>query len=195
MTIEALAAPLSYRDWLAFPDDGHQYEVVEGIPVVNPSPNTRHQVGAQRLAVALSLAAPEPLLVMTSPIDWVLRAARPAHVRQPDIVVVHPDQCSFRAIVGVPVLAVEVLSPSSVERDVVTKRHAYARAGCPHYWLVDPAETSITAFTLAGRRYERAGRSVGGDSFAVDLPFPLQVVPDALVRNAPTGDDEPAGER
>jgi Uma2 family endonuclease len=188
MTIVALDAPLSYRDWLAFPDDGHQYEVVEGIPVVNPSPNTRHQVAAQRLAVVLSLAAPEPLLVMTSPIDWVLRAARPAHVRQPDIVVVHPDQCSFRAIVGVPVLAVEVLSPSSVERDVVTKRHAYARAGCPHYWLVDPAEPSITAFALDGRRYERVARAAAHDTFETEAPFPVRAVPDALVRHAPTDD-------
>jgi Uma2 family endonuclease len=189
MTIVALGAPLSYRDWLAFPDDGHQYEVVEGIPVVNPSPNIRHQVVVQRLAVVLSLAAPEPLLVMTSPIDWVLRAERPAHVRQPDIVVVHPDQCSSRAIVGTPALAVEVLSPSSVERDVVTKRRAYARAGCPHYWLVDPAQASIVAFALAGRRYERLAHAAGSEALRLDSPFSVVVVPDALVRDAPAADE------
>ncbi len=186
MTIAALGAPLSYRDWLASPDDGHQYEVVEGIPVVNPAPNVRHQIAAQRLTTALALAAPEPLLVLSSPVDWVLRAARPAHVRQPDIVVVHPDQASAQAIVGVPLLAVEVLSPSSVERDVVTKRRAYARAGCPHYWVIDPAEPSITAFALVGRRYELVERASGADAFVVEVPFSLRVVPDDLVRNAPT---------
>ena len=186
MTIVALDAPLSYRDWLAFPDDGHQYEVVEGIPVVNASPNVRHQIASQRIATILSVAVPEPFFVMTAPIDWVLRAARPAHVRQPDIVVVHPDQCSLRAIVGVPTLAVEVLSPSSVERDVVTKRHAYARAGCAHYWLVDPSVPSIVAFTLVGRRYERVERAEGTEPFVVDAPFPLRVVPEDLVRGAPT---------
>lgn len=71
-------------------------------------------------------------------------------MRKPDVVVVHPDQVSTRAIMGVPLLAVEVLSQSSVERDVVVKRRAYARAGCAHHWLVDPEAPSIAAFEVIG---------------------------------------------
>ena len=189
MALAAFDAPLSYRDWLAFPDDGHQYEVVEGIPVVNPSPNIRHQIASNRLAYILTSAAPAPLFVMASPVDWVLRAARPAHVRQPDIVVAHPDQLDFNAIRGVPLLAIEVLSPSSVERDVVTKRHAYARAGCPHFWLVDPSVPSIVVFTLVGRRYKRVDQAEGATALVVDEPFAMRVVPDDLVAGAPERDD------
>ena len=185
MALAAFDAPLSYRDWLAFPDDGHQYEVVEGIPVVNPAPNVRHQVASVRLASLLLAAAPAPLVVMASPVDWVLQAERPAHIRQPDIVVVHPDQLDRRAIRGVPLLVVEILSPSSVERDVVTKRRVYARAGCPHYWLVDPEPPSIVTFALVAGRYERRDRAEGATALVVDDPFELRVVPDDLLIGAP----------
>lgn len=87
-----------------------------GIPVVSPAPNVRHQIASNRLAYIRTGAAPEPLIVVAPPVDWVLRAERPAEVRQPDIVVVHPDQLDRRAIRGVPLLAVEILSPWSVER-------------------------------------------------------------------------------
>ena len=186
MTIVAFDASLSYRDWLAFPDDGHQYEVVEGIAVVNPAPNTRHQVVASRLHHALSAAAPEPLLVLAAPVDWVLRSDRPAHVRQPDLVVVRPDALDARAIRRPPLIAVEILSPSSHERDLVTKRHAYADAGCAHYWIVDPDEPAIIAFTLVDRAYQESARARGSVPLAVDEPFAVRVVPNDLVRGAPT---------
>ena len=185
MTIVALGASLSYRDWLAFPDDGHQYEVVEGIAVVNPAPNTRHQVVSSRLHVVLSAAAPEPLLVLGAPIDWVLQPERPAHVRQPDLVVVHPDALDALAIRRPPLLAVEILSPSSHERDLVTKRHAYAAAGCAHYWIVDPDEPAIIAFTLVDGVFQESARARGSEPLVVDEPFAVRIMPAELRRGAP----------
>lgn len=187
MALAAFDAPLSYRDWLAFPDDGHQYEVVEGIPVVNPSPNVPHAIVSVRLAVILSAAAPAPFFVLAAPMDWVLRADRPAHVRQPDLVVVGPDQVDYRAVVGTPLLAVEILSPSSRERDLVTKRRIYAHAGCRHYWIVDPDpdEPGIVAFHLVSGTYDEAGRAVGDQPLVLHDPFPVTVVPSALVAGVP----------
>ncbi len=99
-----------------------------GIPVVSPAPNVRHQIASNRLAYIRTGAAPEPLIVVAPPVDWVLRAERPAEVRQPDIVVVHPDQLDRRAIRGVPLLAVEILSPWSVERGGSSRRTGRRRA-------------------------------------------------------------------
>jgi Uma2 family endonuclease len=39
--------------------------------------------------------------------------------------------------VGVPVLAVEVLSPSTASRDRGKKRRIYQEAGVAEYWIVD----------------------------------------------------------
>lgn len=40
-------------------------------------------------------------------------------------------------LIGVPDLVVEIVSPSSVRKDTVTLRAAYARATIPEYWLID----------------------------------------------------------
>jgi Uma2 family endonuclease len=52
-------------------------------------------------------------------------------------------------------LAVEVVSPSNASRDTVLKRHDYAEAGTPHYWIVDHKTQTATVLALddSGRRY------------------------------------------
>lgn len=47
-------------------------------------------------------------------------------VRQPDLVVITHEQADWPRLESPPLLAVEVLSPASVERDVVTRRAEYA---------------------------------------------------------------------
>ena len=44
---------------------------------------------------------------------------------------------------GAPDLVIEVLSPSTTERDRVLKSSSYLRFGVPEYWIVDPAERTI----------------------------------------------------
>ena len=39
---------------------------------------------------------------------------------------------------GIPLLVVEVLSPSTARYDRLVKRHRYQRAGTREYWIVDP---------------------------------------------------------
>lgn len=50
-------------------------------------------------------------------------------------------------------LVMEVVSPNSAARDRVKKRREYARAGIPEYWLVDPAQRTITVLTLRHESY------------------------------------------
>ena len=42
-----------------------------------------------------------------------------------------------RHVIGAPDWIVEVLSPSTRNRDMVTKRALYKRAGVREYWMVD----------------------------------------------------------
>lgn len=50
-------------------------------------------------------------------------------------------------------LVVEILSPDKPERDLVEKRVDYAEAGILEYWLVDPADESLTVLELRGGAY------------------------------------------
>ena len=56
-----------------------------------------------------------------------------------------------------------------------------ARAGCPQYWVVDPDEPSITAWTLHDGEYIEAAHATGAEQFSVTEPFPVTLTPDSLV--------------
>ncbi|MBI3792435.1 MAG: Uma2 family endonuclease [Gemmatimonadetes bacterium] len=134
----------------ALPDDGQRYEIVDGELLVTPSPGLEHQTAVGRLFYALyGYAEAEGrhatddnrILVLTSPSD--IRA--PKTMLQPDVFAVR--RADARAGFPIPLerilLAVEVLSPSNRQHDLVTKRDAYRRAGIPVYWIVDPADQCV----------------------------------------------------
>src|SRR4051794_964600 len=54
-------------------------------------------------------------------------------------------------IAGVPVLVVEILSPSSVEEETNEKIDAYREAGVPLIWVIDPHDRTIVIYRH-GRR-------------------------------------------
>jgi Uma2 family endonuclease len=58
---------------------------------------------------------------------------------------------------GPPDLAVEIVSPESVERDYVAKRHQYQQARVPEYWILDEENTAVLLLRLDARgRYREA---------------------------------------
>lgn len=50
----------------------------------------------------------------------------------------------FLELEGTPDMVLEVVSPSSVKKDKVLLRQAYAEAGIPEYWLVDARKEPLT---------------------------------------------------
>jgi Uma2 family endonuclease len=57
----------------------------------------------------------------------------------------------------VPAFAVEVLSPSSVERDTVLKYKDYAAHGVEEYWIVDPIAEQAQQHVLSNGKYTLSG--------------------------------------
>ncbi len=124
---------------LALPDDGLRHELLDGVHVVTPSPTLLHQAILREIEHCLvtALAGADGLQVFWSPADIVLG---PRTLVQPDLFVVrHQPGRPPRTWedVGVPVLAIEVLSPGTATRDRGAKRRAYQHAGVAEYWIVD----------------------------------------------------------
>lgn len=135
---------VSPRRWtraevLALPDDGKRYELVDGELLVSPAARLRHQLVVQELFRLIDPFVIRHHLGTTFclPADLTLQAGQ---VVQPDVFVLAevPDPRTTEwDDVGIPVLAVEVLSPSTARHDRLVKRGAYQRAGVATYWIVD----------------------------------------------------------
>jgi Uma2 family endonuclease len=57
-------------------------------------------------------------------------------------------------------LVIEVVSEDDPERDTVAKRADYAEVGIPEYWIVNPAEGTVTVLSLVAKRGEYAEHGV-----------------------------------
>jgi Uma2 family endonuclease len=68
-----------------------------------------------------------------------------------------PEPAERRPIDVPPDWICEVLSPSTAAHDRVTKRDLYARAGVPHYWIVDVDARTLEAFALEAGRWVLLG--------------------------------------
>jgi Uma2 family endonuclease len=134
-----LDAVTTIEQLLALPDDGCRHELLDGVHVVTPAPAYPHQsVGREfYLAIGTALSGHGALEALASPADIRLG---PRTLVQPDLFVFRKEpghHVRDWRDVGVPVLAVEFLSPTTAARDRGAKRRIYQRAGVAEYWIVD----------------------------------------------------------
>ncbi len=119
-----------------------RYELIAGELLVTPAPGEIHQVGVAELLVLLAAYVDRERVGVTlmSPADIALH---PGTIAQPDVFVVpvatgvkNKARRGWAAVTSL-LLAVEVISPSSVRTDRETKREYYLSAGVPDYWMID----------------------------------------------------------
>ena len=75
---------LTQRDLESLPDDGHRYELLDGVLLVSPSPTPLHQIAVANVLHALERDRPSDLRVLIAPLDVVLADNT---VLQPDVLV------------------------------------------------------------------------------------------------------------
>lgn len=170
--------PLTREDLESIADDGHRYELVDGVLLMSPSPRPLHQRVVARVLAAVSKECPRDCEALPAPVDVVLSEST---VLIPDVVVGRRDDYTERALVGVPVLAVEVISPSSRLIDTKLKRATLAEAGCPHYWIVDPYAPSLLCLRLHETDYVTSAEGSGEDTINLTEPFPITLCPADLI--------------
>ena len=142
-------------DLHAMPDDGCRYELINGEIVVAAAPGEAHMIVQTELQIILLpservygrgklFIAPHEVHLPT------------ADIVQPDLFFIVVGRYEIRRgthVEGAPDLVVEVVSPSSRNRDLVEKRRAYETAGVLEYWIADPQDRAFTASTLRQGRY------------------------------------------
>ena len=165
MVAQETLRKFTYADYLNTPE-GERYELLDGELIMSPSPNTLHQSASIYLShnlVSLILNAGIGY-IFAAPFDVVLSNT---DVVQPDIMFVSNERAHIITdanIRGAPDLVVEILSPSTAERDRTFKRDLYARHGVKEYWMVDTELRRIYQLMLDADEFRLAGVFGMGDT-------------------------------
>ena len=149
----------SEEDYLAFETANFPVELVDGCLEFLPMPTPSHQRLSRYLARRLEDFVEANSLgeVLCAPCPVRLWAGR---MREPDVFLIRNerrvdgDQPPHGAD-----LVIEITSPGSTnrERDLIAKREDYAHAGIAEYWIVDPAEETVTVLSLDAESYRVHG--------------------------------------
>jgi Uma2 family endonuclease len=167
--------PFTVDDLEAMPDDGNRYEFIDGMLLVSPAPSRRHQRVIGKIFIALDAACPADMETLIAPFS--VRPSRTTEL-QPDVLVGRDEDFTDKLLPVAPLLAVEVLSPSSVINDLNNKKAAYQRLGVQNYWVVDPVEPGLTVFELDDMGvYLKVAEAKGAQVFEAERPFPVRIVP------------------
>jgi Uma2 family endonuclease len=172
--------PFTVHDLAAMPDDGHRYELIDGVLIVTPAPGWPHQQGSGALFVQLWNACPAQFRVLSAPFGVQTSTHNEL---QPDILVARYVDLTLKNLPVAPVLAVEVLSASTALNDLNNKKAAYERMGVASYWVLDPEPPGgLTVFELDPRgRYQQVAHVCGDEKFTAERPFPIIIIPARLL--------------
>ncbi len=141
----------TYEDYLTW-DGPERWELIDGVPYLMASPVPEHQQVAIQLGAefAMYLRGKE-CRAFIAPMDLTFEEnKRTNKVVQPDLFVMCGEYASDKRIIGVPVLVIEILSPSTAKHDFLRKLNMYQKAGVKEYWIVDPDEKNINVYLHDG---------------------------------------------
>ena len=161
------AIKLTYEDYCNTPDD-ERYELLDGDLVMTPAPGTAHQRVVLDLSILLGLSVKRTGVgeVYIAPVDVVLSDT---DVVQPDLLFVSNERAHIITkanVQGAPDLVVEILSPSTADRDLTVKRALYAKHGVQEYWIVDTDAKTVTVLLRDAQRYAEFGVCGEGQTLA-----------------------------
>ena len=157
--INTALKPYSFEDYCCYNDNtDNRYELIDGQLEIMTPPSFRHLLIADKLRAILNKAiAVEKLSLFCLPEMGVRTGWRKSRIV--DLVVVSRCQVleslEQSAICEIPpLLAIEIVSPDSIQRDYRYKRSEYAALEIPEYWIVDPLLQKITVLTFNEGLYD-----------------------------------------
>ena len=140
---------VSIEEYLRFEaPDGMKDELIEGEIVISPSGTSAHAVIIKRLGRLLEAALEGSEFEVNFDVSIILdRESRPSMPR-PDVFVMNRER--FMDAVrrdaypmGLPELAMEVVSPSNTKKELLKKLSLYLRHGSSAVWIVYPKTRTV----------------------------------------------------
>lgn len=159
------SGPISFEEFLDWCDEDTRAEWVKGrVVLLSPASGPHQRIGSF-LEVLLHLYVQRHGLGEIWRAPFRMKLASVPSAREPDLLFLADRRSMFveRTYVDGPAdLAIEIISPESVERDRVEKFHEYEAVGIREYWLIDPERQKAEFYSL-GKKGRSTLIPVGGD--------------------------------
>jgi Uma2 family endonuclease len=173
--------PFTVEEYFAFTDtrpDNEKWELIDGRPILNASPSGLHQLVLQNLIVVLgTIQRKQPQSWESTPGIGV--RVSDTSLPEPDVFILPAGTIRrdpYRRETRDVLVAFEILSPSTADRDLRWKRIAYTSlASLTHYVVIAQDVVDVVDFAreagFAERHYRSLDDSVELPSLGISLPL------------------------
>lgn len=162
---------LTEEEFLALPDDGRKYELVDG-EAIEVSTGAEHEdVGAW----LMTLIGPYAYAIGRMYGSSVGCRMSGGNVRSPDVSVIRKDRLPggkspVGVLDGAPDLCVEIISPSEDRMEIIRKLNEYFDSGAQEVWHIYPSTRNVVVYSLtADIRYLGPGDELDGGELLPDF--------------------------
>ena len=169
----AIPAPrtMSEEEFEAWCDEDVKAEWLDGEVILHSPAQDRHVLLAGFFIKVMGLFADRHELGVVMGPEFQIRL--PGRRRVPDVIFVGKDRLDRirqTHLDGPPDLAVEIVSPDSVERDWRDKYFEYEANGVREYWIIDPANERVRLYVLDEQGKYAAAPEENGVLISAALP-------------------------
>ena len=151
-----VSATMTGDDLIRLPDDGRKNELYEGVLVKDDMIVPAHGIICQRLGGMLGMYAIQHQFMNTilqnALFDFTPPGAVHRTVLAPDISIMHgPIVPATSVTTDIPLIAIEVLSPSQTMQEMATKAQFYRNARVDEVWLIAPSLRVVEIWHAQGQ--------------------------------------------
>ncbi len=146
------AGTTTFSDFLELIREDQKADLLDGVIYLASPENADHNDLLRWLTIVLGQFIEERKLGRLT-LNKVAYRLSDRTAPEPDLAFVAAnrlDRIKPGYVDGPPDLAVEIVSPDSVDRDYEGKRRRYEAAGVLEYWIIDPLESTATFLVREG---------------------------------------------
>ena len=143
-------------------DVHNDYEIIEGVKIMSPSPVMGHGTITSNLIKTIGTYASIKKLGICFG-DHMDVHFPDGNLFQPDFIFVSAAKAELfldkrnKTLHGVPDMVAEIFSHSTMKRDRGIKKDIYERNGVREYWMIDPWRETVEVYLLHDGKYELDG--------------------------------------
>lgn len=160
---------ITFEEYLEMDVEGAYLEWIDGKVIGFMANNLQHQEIGSFLEILIRLHVEMNDLGRVVRGDFAMKLEKLKRGREPDLIFVSKKRAGLlkhKHLNGAADIAIEIVSPESIERDHETKFGEYEKAKIKEYWLIDPEKKQAKFYRLSESGFYQLVDTTGGTFYS-----------------------------